>query len=308
MTVMTQEPTGPQGAMGIWPVLLIPCLFAAILVFTIVGKGLLNFIPGGGLIQFVIAVGILITFTIAILGTVDRHNYNLAIQGLVITVPCLILAGCTMIIHQTAFPNLRLFYWTAVILLGGAGLIGWGMAGKGLFLYIETDMERSAQQAQKEREHEDQNKQWAAVEFAKLDDSASLHSFLQFIWSQNDQVRQQAQEKVNRFPGLDDKLIELIDRNCDEAISYVAKLYENPPVTLTPAWGRMLERQLKKWDHLQHIEHAGNWELNLKNYFLGAQKIQLSGGSLHAELLAWHTYLQKCKGLENLATFVKRLL
>jgi len=38
------------------------------------------------------------------------------------------------------------------------------------------------------------------------------------------------------------------------------------------------------WDHLQHIEHAGNLELNLRNYFEGERKIQLAGGSLHDEL------------------------
>ena len=103
-------------------------------------------------------------------------------------------------------------------------------------------------------------------------------------------------------------MIELIDQDCEEAISYIAKLYENPPAKLAPAWGRMLARKLKKWDALQYDEHAGNWELNLKTYFVGAQKLQLTGGSFHNELLSWHTFLQKCKGLGNLAAFVKNLL
>lgn len=308
MTVMTQTPTGPEGAMGIWPVLLIPCLFAAIIFFVMVGKGLLNFIPGGGLIAFVIAFGILITFSIAILGTIDRHNYNWAIQGLVITVPCMILLCSAVVVHQTAFPNFRLVYCAAAILLSGAALTGWGMAGTGVFIYMQQEQEQAALQAKKERAQDEQNRQWEAAEYAKLDDSASLYALLRFIWSRNDQVRHQAQERVTRFPGLDDKLIELIDLDSEDAISYIAKLYENPPVKLAPAWGRMLERQLKKWDRLQYDEHAGSWELNLKTYFVGAQKLQLAGGSLHDELLPWYTYLQKCKGLENLAAFVKSLL
>ncbi len=308
VTVLTQEPSGPEGPIGVWLLLLIPWLFAGILIFVMLGKGLLNFIPGGGLIQFVIAIGIIFTFTIAILGTLDRYNDNLVIQGLVITVPCLILAGCTVIIHQTVFANLRLVYWVAAILLGGAGLAGWGLAGTGLFIYIETNMERSALEAEKERDQEEQNMQWWATEYAKLDDSASLYALLGFIWSQNDQVRQQAQEKVARFPGLDDKLIELLDLDSEEAISYIAKLYENPPVKLSFAWGRMLARKLKKCDSLQYDEHAGNRELNLKVYFTGAQKLQLAGGSFHNELLSWHTFLQKCKGLGNLEDYVKDLL
>ena len=308
VTIMTQTPTGPEGAMGVGLVLLFPCLFAAILVFIMVGKELLNFIPGGGLVQFVIAVGILITFSIAIFGTIDRHNYNWAIQGLVITVPSLILAGCTVIIHQTDFPNLRLVYWVAAILLGGAALTGWGLAGNGIYLYMQHEMEQSAIRAQKEREQIDEREQWEVAEYTKLDDSASLHALLQLMWAQTEQVRQQVHERLRNYPQLDEKLIELLDKDNDQAISYVAKLYDNPPAKLAPAWGRMLERQLKKWDSLQYDEHAGTWENNLINYFEGAKKIQIAGGSLHTELMAWHQHLMKCKGLGNLAAFVKNLL
>ena len=308
ITVMTKTTTGPEGAMGIGLVLFIPCLFAATLVFVMAGKGLLDFIPGGGFVQFVFAVGILITFSIAIFGTIDRHNYNWAIQGLVITVPSLILLACTVIIHQTDFPNLRPVYWVAAILLGGATLFGWGLAGKGIYLYMQTEIKRSTQQAQKEREQLDEREQWEAAEYAKLSDSPSLYALLQFMWARNDEIQHQAHERLRNYPQLDEKLIELLDKNNDEAISYVAKLYDNPPVKLAPAWGRMLARQLKKWDNLQYDEHAGTWEYNLRPYFTGAQKLQIAGGSLHDELLAWHTYLQKCKGLGNLANFVKNLL
>ncbi len=308
VTVMTQTPTGPEGAMGIWPVLLIPCLLVATLVFFMVGKGLFNFIPGGGTIEFVIAVGILITFSIAFFGTIDRQNYNWAVQGLVITVPSLILVACAVIIHHTDFPNLHIVYWAAAILLGGASLTGWGLAGKGMFLYMQNEMEQSALRVQKEREQIDERGQWEVAEYAKLNDSASLYALLQFMWSQTEQVRQQVHERLRNYPQLDEKLIELLDKDNDQAISYIAKLYDNPPVKLVPAWGRMLERQLKKWDNLQYNEHAGTWENNLKPYFLGAQKLQLAGGSLHTELRAWHTYLQKCKGLGNLTDFVNNLL
>ena len=113
---------------------------------------------------------------------------------------------------------------------------------------------------------------------------------------------------MSRLWGLDDKLIELIDQDCDEAISYIANLYENPPAKLAPAWARMLERKRKAWDTLQYDEHAGTWEQNLRAYFVGAKEIQLAGGLLRTELLSWHEHLQKCKGLQNLTAFVKELL
>jgi hypothetical protein len=298
---LTRQPTGPEGPIGVWLLLVMPCLFAAILVFTLAAQGLLNFVPGGRLARFAIATGVLATFSIAIFGTLNRHNGGIPAWSMV--VPYLLLAGCGLIIHHSHLPDSRLGHWVAVLLLGGTALAGWGV-----LLYVQADLQQSARRAQKEREQEDQNKQWEAIEYAKLDDAASLYSFLRFIWSRNEQVRRQAQEKVSRFPGLADKLIALIDQDCDEAISYVAKLYENPPIKLAPSWGRMLERQLKKWDTLQYDAHAGTWEPNLKVYFIGAQKIQRAGGSLHTELRLWHKHLQKCKGLGNLAAFVNALL
>jgi hypothetical protein len=308
VTILTQEPSGPEGAVGAWLLLLIPCLFVAVLVFVMVGKELLNFIPGGSLIQFVTAVGILITFSIAIFGTVDRHQYNWVIQGLVITVPSLILVACAVIIHQTDFPNPKFIHLLAAIILGAAALTGWGLAAKGIFHYMKNEVERANQQVQKEREQQDQREQWEIAEYAKLADSPSLYSLLQFVWSRNDQIRKQAREKVSSVPQLDEKLIELIDQDSEEAITYLAKVYENPPAKFAPAWGKMLERQLKKWDSLQYDEHAGTWENNLKGYFEGAKKIQIAGGSLHTELMAWHEHLLKCKGLGNLTAFVKSLL
>ena len=50
VTVMTRQPSGPEGPVGAWIVLLIPCLFLAILVFVMAGKGFLNFLPGGSLV------------------------------------------------------------------------------------------------------------------------------------------------------------------------------------------------------------------------------------------------------------------
>jgi hypothetical protein len=306
VTVLTQQSWGPEGPVGAWLPLMIPCLFVAILVLTMVAKDSLNFIPGGRLLQFVIAVGILITFSTALFAMLGR--YNSVTQGFLIAVPYLILAGCAAVIHLTDSPDLRLVHLVAAIVLGGAALAGWGLAGMGVVLYTQRELERSARREQEEREQEEQHEQWEVAEYAKLDDSPSLYALLQFIWSRNDQVRREAREQVSRFPGLDDKLIELLDQDCREAVSYIANVYENPPAKLAPAWGRMLERQLKKWDSLQYDEHAGTWEQNLTAYFKGAQRIQRAGGSLRTELLSWHQHLQKCKGLGNLAAFVGDLL
>ncbi len=69
-----------------------------------------------------------------------------------------------------------------------------------------------------------------------------------------------------------------------------------------------MERQLKHWDALQHDEHAGSWEPNLSSYFDGARKIKESGGDLTPQLTAWYDFLRRCKGLDNLAAYVRTLI
>ncbi|MBN1998899.1 hypothetical protein JW935_15170 [candidate division KSB1 bacterium] len=303
---MAKQPSGPEGPIGVWFILLFPCLFAAILAFVLVTKGSLNVFPAGRLIQFVFAVGILITFCTVMFWTLDRHNS--VIQGVLIAVPYLILAGFAAIFHQSDFPNPRLALWVAVILLGGTALAGWGLAGKAIFLTLKNGLEQSALQEHKEKEQEEQFEQNEVAEYAKLENPAPLKDLLRFTWSRNDQVRRQARVRASRYPELDDNLIELLDQDNEEAISYIATVYENPPANLASAWGRMLGRKLKAWDTLQYDINAGTWEQNLKPYFVGAQKIQLAGGYLRRELLLWHEHLLKCKGLGNLAAFVKNLL
>lgn len=306
VTVLARQPTGPEGPIGVWLLLLIPCLFVATLVFVMVAKGSLNIVPGGRLIQFVIAIGILITFSIAVFGLLVRDQG--VVEVLLIAAPFLILAGCASLIHHSDLPNPRLVNWVAATLLGGAALVGWGLAGYGIFRYVQKDLERSALAEQKAREQEEQYEQRDVAEYANLDDSAPLQALLRFTWSRNEQVRSRARPRVSNLPQLDDRLIELLDQGSEDAISYVANVYEHPPAGLAPAWGRMLERELKTWNSLQYDEHAGTWENNLRGFFVGAQKIQNAGGSLRPELAAWHQHLQKCKGLGNLAAFVERLL
>ena len=305
-TVVSQQPTGPEGPIGGWILLVFPCLFLAIAVFVLAGKGSLNFIPGGRPVQFFVAFGILVTFGTTMLGAFFTDNG--VVRGLLIAIPLLILAGCAGIVHHSVFPDPKPVNLVAAILLAGAGLVGWGLTGTGLLLHMKNDLERSARQEQKEKEQEDQREQQEIAEYAKLDDSAPLNALLRFTWSQGAQAQRQARERVSRIPDLDDKLIELLDQDCEEAISYIAAVYEDPPAKLGPAWGRMLERALKNWDALRYEERDITWENNLRNYFVGVQKIQLAGGPLRPELLAWHEHLQRCKGLGYLTVFVERLL
>jgi len=305
-TVAVRQPTGPEGPVGVWIVLLIPCLFLTVLAFILVAKGFFKFIPGGGLIQFATAVGALITFSIFLFGMLSHEDS--VIQYFWIAVPYLILAGFAAVIFQSSFPDPKIGHWIVAILLGVAALAGWCLAGVGIFQHLKNEMERTNQQMQEAQEQANEHEQRQIDEYAQLGDAPPLGALLRFTWSRNDEIEKKAQKQVNEFPDLDDRLIELLDQDRDSAITYIAKIHENPPAKLAPAWGRMLERKLKKWDILQHWDNAGTYEYNIRDYFEGARRIQLAGGPLGPQLKAWHDHLQKCKGLGSVQASVKKLI
>src|SRR5262249_31206151 len=159
-----------------------------------------------------------------------------------------------------------------------------------------------------EQDRERQYEQEEVAEYRALPGDASLATLLRFTWCRNAEIKREVQDRVRRWPALDDALIELLDSGNEPVINYVALFYDAPPAKLAPAWGAMLQRQRENWNVLQFDEYAGKWEPNLSVYFEGAKKIQQSGGDLKPQLRSWYELLNKSKGLGNLAAFVKTLL
>jgi hypothetical protein len=169
-------------------------------------------------------------------------------------------------------------------------------------------MEQAASAAKAEAERESEYEAQEVAEFRALPADAGLAAVMRYTWSRNATVSAEARARVNAWPGLEDAMIELLNQDSDSVVTYVSHVMEKPPARLAPAWGAMMERQLKHWDVLQHDEYAGKWEPNLSGYFEGARKIQESGGDLKLQLTDWHVFLRKCRGLENLASYVGGLI
>ena len=305
-TFTTRLALGPEGPIGVWLMVLFPCLLITVLLMTLAGKGLMTFVPGGRFVQILAAMGIVI-----ILGTAyfaNLHKQNPVVSILLASVPYLLLIGCAALIHRPNFSDPRVATWIAGILLGSAVLVGWGFMGLGAFITLR---EQTAETSQRYAQHQADERAYEAKEvneYRALPADAPLGAVLGFIWGRSATLRAEARERVSHWPDLDDALIQLLDDKNTGAINYVASIYEKPPAKLAPAWGRMLEYQLSAYDVIQYEEHAATRESELRPFFDGARKIQQAGGDLRAQLRPWYELLRKSKGLDGLAASVKTML
>jgi hypothetical protein len=301
-TWAASKPSGPEGPVGAWLLFLPPLGLAAVALFLMMFRNRLDWIPGGALVRFLAILGVLTTFAMAMIVSMDKQNTLLSIAGKV--APFLILIGCALAVHarQFALP------WVAGILFAVAAVSGWSLWGFGLVSKIRSDMRQAEEAAAEEAKRESEYEAQEVAEFRALPADAALSAVMRYTWSRNATVSNEARARVNAWPGLEDAMIELLNQDNDTVVTYVSHVMQKPPARLAPAWGAMMERQLKNWDVLQHDEYAGKWEPNLSAYFEGARKIQESGGDLKPQLTAWHTFLRKCKGLDNLAAYVGTLI
>ncbi len=304
--VSSSSPAGPEGDWGTVYIVLLATLFFGILLITLSIRGEMGSIPGGGFVQFLTTIGILALFIISLMGISDCDNA--ALHGLLISTPFLLLAGGLIAINGAFLPARHVTVWVARGLLGGGGIIGWGLAIVGFSTYMKESQAKWEVKQREIQEQDEQNRQEEIARFEKIGEDASLVILLQYMFSQNAGIRQSARKKITDFPDLDDCLIELLNGKSEDVIDYIGKVYEAPPKKLETAFGAMLERKLESLSFIQHEAYPGNRESNLTVYFQGARKIQQAGGDLRPQLQLWYDLLLKCKGLESLAATVKALL
>ncbi len=305
-TTVARGSSGPEGPVGAWLVAILPCFFSGVLLVLLVRRGLLSFVPGGRAFQAVLAAGILASLVASFFASPGGKGSLLSYFAS--AVPYLVLAGCLAVLHGPQLREPRLGTAMAALLLGGTSLAGWGAAGTGLIRHARSSLEVSASKMREEDQRERERESEEVFAYRALPADAPLSSHLRYAWSRNGDVQKECRQRVAGWPGLDDALIELLGQESEDAVSYVALVQEAPSARLAPAWGAMLDRQLKRWDVRFRDENAGKWEPNLRPYFDGARKIQRSGGDLRSQLRAWYEPLSRGKGLEGLAAEVKALL
>ena len=305
-TMVARGLSGPEGPVGAWLLGILPCFFTGVLLVLLVRRGLLSFVPGGRALQTVLAAGILVSLGASFFASLGGKGSLLS--HLASAVPYLALVGCLAAIHGPQLREPRLGAAVAALLLGGTSLAGWAVAGTGLVLQARSSLEASASKVREEDRRERERESEEVSAYRALPADAPLSSLLRYAWSRNGDVQKECRQRVASWPGLDETLIELLGKESEDVVAYVALVQEAPSARLAPAWGAMLDRQLKRWDVRIQDENAGTWELNLRPYFDGARKIQRSGGDLRPSLRAWYELLSRGKGLEGLAAEVKALL
>lgn len=118
------------------------------------------------------------------------------------------------------------------------------------------------------------------AEYRALPENTELEPVLRFTLSQNRALLEEARRRAAQWPNIDEELSRLVERDLDNAILYVAQVYEGPCGRLAPAWGRMMERQIENWDVLQYDEQAARSGPKVEGYLERARTIQRSGGDL----------------------------
>lgn len=294
---IASQPAGPEGPVGAWIVMLPPFGFAGLALLLMLLRQQLDWIPGGGLVRVAAALGVLAAFAMAMMASFAKGGplVSLALK----LAPAVIVLGCALALHARRFPSPR----AAGMLFALAAVTGWTALGAGLVWKVRSGLRRANEAALAEAARAAEYEAQEVAEYRALAAGAGLSELLRYTWSRNTTVRDEARSRVSGWPALDEALSGLLDRDSEDAIAYVAHVMEKAPATLAPAWGRMMERQLKRWDVLRHDQYAGKWEPNLSGYFEGARKIQESCGDLTPQLTAWRDFLRKCQGLGNLATY-----
>ncbi|MCP3915940.1 MAG: hypothetical protein GY711_10330 [bacterium] len=304
--VSSFSPTGPEGDWGTVYIAMLATLLFGVLLLVLSIRGEMDSIPGGGFVQFLTAIGLLTLFMISLMGASDCDNR--ALRGLLISTPFLLLAGGLIAINGASLPARHITVWVARGLLGGGGIIGWGLAVAGFSTYMKESQAKLEAKQREVQEQDDQNRREEAARFEEIGKDASLVKLLQYMFSQNPDIRQSARKRITDFPDLDECLIELLNGKSEDVVDYIAKVHEAPPKKLETAFGAMLERKQKSWSFIQHEDNPGNRASDLTVYFQGAGRIQQAGGDLRPQLQLWHALLLKCRGLEGLAATVQALL
>ena len=305
-TAISGRSWGPEGPVGVWLLFALPCLLAAVLLIALVQKEWLGQLPGGPAVQYASVLGVVVAMGAAFFGSLDRSQT--LTSWVLRSVPYFILTGCAAALYLRNLPEWKIGRWILSVLLGIPAIAGWGLLSFGLFLAIRNTLAESEQQINAEAVREKQFEEEEVVEFHQLGKDPPLSMVLRFAWSRNAEIRSQTQAMLKSHDHLVDELIELLSRDNENAVRYVAFICDIPAAELAPAWAAMLERQRKAWDFLQHDENAGKWEPNLSMYFEGARKLRRVNGDLAPALRSWYELLKKSRGLGNLADFVKTLL
>ncbi len=291
---------GPEGPVGFHMITAPVALLQVIALAIAIHRGVFDFLPTGRLLAYGLLIPYLIAMTILPVLGLERNLVGPLSKFAMVAV----VLACFATVNR--FPGLT---FSAVVLsLASAG--GIAIVGSLVMQSVENSIRSAQAESQRMTAFEESQAKFQAAEWAKLPENPELWQLIQFTHSFDKEVKRQCLEKIAALPGLEQKMIALLDTGwADHSLAYLTDHYPLRYAPLAPAYAKFLDRELKRWDpQLRNNPHAGNWAVNLYRHMDVAEKIVKEGGDLKAPLQGWLKLFQQAKGLGMLKYRVEGML
>ncbi|MGJ5815368.1 hypothetical protein [Paludibaculum fermentans] len=297
MVYLRNQPSGPEGPVGAWLLLVPPLFLLGGVLVKLAGNGVLDWVPGGRLTAWGMAAGICIAAMVTmwfLVATPDSLWEKLAAL-----VPWVLVAGAFLAVHGGNQPSPGMKTVIAGV-LGAGGVAGWALVLWGIGLYVQSENRKSIADMERVRARE----QSRIDEFHALGENAELWKYFGYMYLENETEKQRCRALIANRPDLNTKLVEYLGYPTlqSSVVNYIADVYEHPPASLAVDYGLFLERQLAAWRPvLDDASTPYDRRRELAPLFQAATRLEDAGGDLAGALTAWRDYLRTLKGLNDLA-------
>ncbi len=297
MVYLQHLPSGPEGPVGAWLLLVPPLFLLAGVLIKLTGAGVFDWMLGGRLTAWLMAAGIGIA-AMATMWFLVAAPHSLW-ENLAALVPWLLVAGGFLAVHGGPQPP-KIVKTVVAGILGLGGLMGWALVLWGIGLYVQSENQKGIANLERDRARE----QSRIEEFRALGQDAEIWKYFGYMYMENETERQRCRVLVASRPDLNQKLVEYLGYPTlqSSVVNYIADVYEHPPASLGVDYGLFLERQLASWRQmLDDTPTPYDRRRELAPLFQAAARLEDAGGDLTGPLTEWRDYLRTLKGLNDLA-------
>ncbi|WP_321473045.1 hypothetical protein [uncultured Paludibaculum sp.] len=297
MVYLRDMPSGPEGPVGAWLLLVPPLFLLGGVLAKIASAGRFDWMPGGRATAWGMTAGLCVAAMVAmwfLVATPDSFWGKVAAL-----VPWLIVGGGFVAVHGGTAPS-PVAKACVMAVLGGGGVAGWALVLWGAGLYVQTENQKTRASMERDRAWE----QSRVDEFHALGENAELWKYFGYMYLEDEAERKRCRALIAARPNLNASLLLYLGIPTLEssAVDYIADVYEHPPASLAAEYGLFLERKLASWrPALDDTPTPYERRRELAPLFRAAARLEEAGGDLTGPLTVWRDYLRTLKGLNDLA-------
>ncbi|MGC4056140.1 MAG: hypothetical protein QM757_45625 [Paludibaculum sp.] len=242
MLYLRNVPSGPEGPVGGWLMLVPPLFLMGGVLLTLASAGVFDWMPGGRLTAWALAVGLFVASAVTMWFVLAAPHSNW--ENLAALVPWILVGGGFLAVHGGHEPS-PLTKTALAGVLGVGGVAGWSLLIWGAGLYIQNENQKNLASLERDRAWE----QSRIDEFHALGQDAELWKYFGYMYMENEAERQRCRSLIAARADLNGKLVEYLGNPVlqSSVVNYIADVYEHPPASLASEYGLFLERQLLSW-------------------------------------------------------------